>query len=81
MERRAFIAMLGGAVAAPLTARAQQPSMPVVGFLNTGSVEAYASHIAAFKKGLGDAGYIDGQNIAIEYRWAGRGINRPKDCF
>jgi putative ABC transport system substrate-binding protein len=54
----------------PLSARAQQPTMPVVGFLNGGSPESYAHHIAAFRQGLTDAGYIDGQNVSVEYRWA-----------
>jgi putative tryptophan/tyrosine transport system substrate-binding protein len=71
MERRAFIAMLGcAAVGWPRAARAQQPSLPMVGFLNNGSAEAFAPHVAAFAQGLSEAGYVDGQNIIIDYRWA-----------
>src|ERR1700731_143249 len=70
MRRRDFIAGLGGAVAWPITARAQQPAMPVVGFLHLFSAEAGATGLVGFRKALGDAGYIEGRNLAIELRWA-----------
>jgi hypothetical protein len=91
VKRRDFIALVGGAAAVwPLAARAQQPRVPVVGFLDAGSAAERGPQVAAFRKGLAEGGYQEGQNVALEFRWAegqygrfgsdarSRGCHRPR---
>src|SRR5262249_23671947 len=93
VRRREFITLLGGAAAAwPLAARAQQPQLPVIGCVNSGTAGANVKNIAAFRAGLAEAGFVEGQNVAIEFRWAENQfdrlpalvtglINRPADVI
>src|SRR6516162_103853 len=69
MLRREFITGLGSAVAWPMAVRAQQPALPVIGIVNGGSANVATGVVAAFRKGLGETGYVDGQNVTVEYHW------------
>src|ERR1700752_1985077 len=77
IERRKFLATLGGAAAAwPLAARAQQQALPVIGYLNLGSPESDTARLTGLRRGLNETGYVEGRNLVIEYRWAGNQADR-----
>src|SRR6266568_2860889 len=76
LGRRKFLATLGAAAAWPLAARAQQPALPVIGFISAGSRDVYVELLAAFRQGLKETGYVEDQNVAIESRWAEGQLNR-----
>src|SRR5262245_20843054 len=76
MRRREFITLVGGAAAWPLAARAQQPTLPVIGLLDSRSPEALTDRLRGFRQGLKDTGYAEGENVAIEYRWAENEFDR-----
>src|SRR6516225_2212020 len=76
IRRRELITALGGAVAWPLAARAQQPALPVIGYLNFGSPESDAPRLTGLRRGLSESGYVEGRNFVIEYRWAGNQADR-----
>jgi putative ABC transport system substrate-binding protein len=77
IRRRQFIAGLGSAAAWSVVARAQQQAMPIIGFVDGGSADARAGQVAGFRKGLGETGYVEGQNVTVEYHWLEAQIPAP----
>src|SRR5262245_43395939 len=75
-RRREVVTLLGGAVAWPLAARAQQPGMPVIGFLNPASPDGMGDRLRGFRRGLKESGYVEGENVAVEYRWGDNQVER-----
>ena len=76
MRRRDFVKGIIGSTAWPLAARAQQPAMPVIGYLNNGSPESDVSRLTGLRRGLNETGFVEGRNLVIEYRWAGNEVDR-----
>jgi putative ABC transport system substrate-binding protein len=76
VRRREFITLVGSVVGWPLAARAQQPAMPVIGYLSQGSPETDAVRVAGLRRGLNEAGYVEGRTVTIEYRWSGSQVDR-----
>src|SRR3974377_2165129 len=81
MRRRDFIKVIAGSAAWSLAARAQQPTMPVVGFIRAGAAEGNARYVAGFRKGLSETGYVEGQNVTVEYHWLEGKYDRLPELF